>query len=71
MLIKPKIYCFEEVEFNKCLKDIKKEKGDIKQFYIWIGIYLGLFCLGIVSSKWLLSCLVGLGTSRLVKIIMR
>lgn len=66
-LNKQKTYNFNNKDFNICLKDIKKDRNDKIQSIVWVGIYIILFILGIVSIKWLVNGLVGMGTSQIVK----
>jgi hypothetical protein len=66
-LNKQKTYNFNNKDFSICLKDIKKDKSDKVQSIVWVGIYIILFIVGVVSTKWLINGLVGMGTSQIVK----
>lgn len=57
--------------FDRLIEKRNKNKAEIKSDIIWIGIYAGLFSIGVVGSKWIVGVIVGMGTSRVVKFIMR
>lgn len=70
-LHKQKTYNFNNKDFSICLKDIKKDRNDKIQSVVWAGIYIILFVIGIVNVSWLINGLVGMGTSQVVKWLIR
>lgn len=67
---KEKIYPFSLKGFNTCLVDINKQHKNNKEYIFWIMIYIILFTLGFTNSKWLINCIAGLSTSKIVKYLM-
>ena len=71
-IYRTKTYKFSQDGFNKCMRDIKARNKafNVKDDMLWcLGMGI-LFMIGVVGSEWILKYYLGVGVSRIVRIIM-